>query len=51
MREEGADSRTHPRSKSSKTNSAKDKEALTQSDILWSVDQIRKGSGDTRDNK
>lgn len=45
----GADSGTHPRFQSSKTNSADDKEALTQRDTLGSVEQIRKRSGDRRD--
>lgn len=45
----GADSGTHPRFKSSKTNSAEDKEVLTQRDTLGSVEQIRKRSGDIRD--
>lgn len=43
-----ADSGTHQRFKSSKTNSAEDKEVLTQRDTLGSVEQIRKRSGDIR---
>lgn len=47
LREEG----THPSFKASKTDAPEDKEALTQTDTLWGVYWIRKGSGATRDNR
>ena len=52
MREEGLRKEgNHPSFKAGKTDAAEDKETPTQSDTLWGVHWIRKGTGATGDNR